>query len=148
MAPHIVFKIVSGPNKGDSLQLDPGTCRLVGRHLADNETALMDRDGNRILDSNATSLLGDHLKEKAPQLISPVENFSAEAFERGPDVIIADESISRAHAMIFCDGDGVGIIDLASTNGTFVNAARIGSALMGEGDTIDLGKSKISISLL
>ena len=38
---------VAGPNKGDTLSVGQGSCRLVGRHLSESETTLMDRDGNR-----------------------------------------------------------------------------------------------------
>lgn len=41
------------------------------------------------------------------------------------DIVIADESASRQHAEIFCQGEVVAVSDLGSTNGTFVNRGRI-----------------------
>lgn len=41
------------------------------------------------------------------------------------DIVISDESASRSHAEIFCNGDQVVISDLKSTNGTYVNRERL-----------------------
>lgn len=41
------------------------------------------------------------------------------------DIVIADESASRLHAEIHCHADLVIIVDLGSTNGTFVNRERL-----------------------
>ena len=142
-----VLKITAGPNKGDTLSVDLGACRLVGRHLSDSETALIDRSGNRVLDGAATSILSRHLKDRTPPVAGQVDDFSVSAFERGADIIFADDAISRAHAMVFFDTSGVGIIDLASTNGTFVNEQRITSQLVQDGDSITLGSSSFTVQL-
>ena len=52
---------------------------------------------------------------------------------------IVDDSISRRHAVIQPDGDGYTIVDLQSTNGTFVNEIRIASKLLKDGDYLHLG---------
>ena len=41
----------------------------------------------------------------------------------------------------------MGIIDLASTNGTFVNAQRVSSTLVKHGDSISLGSSTFVVEL-
>lgn len=143
-----VFTVTAGPNDGDTVSIDQGSCRLIGRHLSETETAFIDRDGNRVLDSAAVDILSTHLKERAPDIgVGAMQAFSASAFDRGPDIIFADDSISRAHAMLFYDSAGVGIIDLASTNGTFINTERIGSALIADGDVIALGNSELSVKI-
>lgn len=142
------LKIIAGPNEGDVVSLELGSCRLIGRHLAENETAFIDRDGNRLLDGQSSNILGEHLKDKAPETgMAPAEAFSANAFERGPDIILSDDSISRAHAMVFHDTGGVGVIDLASTNGTFVNNDRVGTAMVADGDVVTIGASELEISV-
>lgn len=61
------------------------------------------------------------------------------------DVIITDPSVSRRHAQItFRDGVWV-IQDLASTNGTSVNGARVGRIALHEGDIVALGSQSIQI---
>lgn len=143
-----ILTTTSGPNEGDTVSIEHGSCRLVGRHLSENETAFIDRDGNRVLDGPAADILTQHLRERSPAVgVSAPEKFSAETFERGPDIIFADDSISRAHAMVFYDGHHVGIIDLASTNGTFVNNERISSTMMADGDTVTIGNSELVLKV-
>lgn len=137
--------IVSGPNEGDTVRLEAGSCRLIGRHLSDNETIMIDIKGQRTLSGEATRILTEHLKDRAPVSASKqAASFSMETFSRGPDIILADDSVSRAHAMVFFDDKGLGVVDLASTNGTFVNDNRVGSMIISEGDNITIGKSTLS----
>ena len=145
-----VLTAIAGPNEGDTVRLEAGTCRLIGRHLSETETTLIDPDGNRLLNRQAADILADKLKGRTPASVTasaakpgglPPSELSVAAFERGPDIIFADDSISRAHAMLFHDEQGVGIVDLASPNGTFVNGQRVGSALVGDADVITIGQS-------
>jgi pSer/pThr/pTyr-binding forkhead associated (FHA) protein len=58
-----------------------------------------------------------------------------------------DEEISRLHARVILDADGVcSIEDLGSTNGTFVNGLRISAPeVLSVGDTIELGQTTLSV---
>jgi hypothetical protein len=148
MAQRAVFRVLSGPNSGDEISLDLGTCRLVGRHLAEAETAFIDREGNRVLDGSAGDILREHLHDRAPAAgTSAVEGFSDNAFERGADVILGDSSVSRAHAMLFHDSGGVGVIDLASTNGTFIGGRSVSSAMLQAGEMVTIGTSELKLSV-
>lgn len=146
------FKVLVGPNAGDTLQIELGSCRLLGRHLSEHETAFMDRDGNRVLDATASDLLGQRMGQQHKKrgrgtdkgAVIPAARL--DAYERGPDIILADDAISRAHAMLFYDETGVGIIDLASTNGTYVNGERIGGAMVHDGDVVALGATEVAVS--
>ena len=141
--------VIAGANEGDTLSLEMGSCRLIGRHLSESETALIDRDGNRVLDGTAGDIIATHLKERAPSTSTPASapNFSPSTFERGPDMIFQDNSISRAHAMIFYDQDGLGIIDLASTNGTDLNGQVVSSALINDGDSLTIGTTTLKVAI-
>ena len=150
MAQRTVLTVVSGPNSGDTVSIEKGTCCLVGRHLSESETAMIDRDGNRVIDASSSHIISEHLHEKAPNMgasAQPAPDFNAEVFERGPDVILSDDSISRAHAMLFFEETGFGIIDLASTNGSKINTERVTSALAKDGDTITLGGTEFAVSI-
>lgn len=142
------LKVLVGPSAGDVLSIELGNCRLLGRHLSEYETALMDRDGNRVLDAQLNELLHDQLRHRLPPRpgVRVPEQVDLAAFERGPDIVLSDDAISRAHAMLFYDAGGVGIIDLASTNGTWVNGQRVSSALMQQGDVLALGSTEVSVS--
>jgi DNA-binding CsgD family transcriptional regulator len=55
-------------------------------------------------------------------------------------VQLHDDGVSRYHVEITLDGDGmVTVRDLGSTNGTFVNGARIERVMLREGDRIQIG---------
>ena len=60
---------------------------------------------------------------------------------RSPDAAIrlVDSRVSREHARIEFDADGVRIVDLGSTNGTTVNGARVETAALDDGDHVALG---------
>jgi diguanylate cyclase (GGDEF)-like protein len=60
---------------------------------------------------------------------------------RGEDceIRIIDHSVSRRHARIEFNGDGYKAIDLQSTNGTFINNAPTGQALLRDGDYLRIG---------
>src|SRR5687768_3991284 len=47
------------------------------------------------------------------------------------DLPVFDPTISRRHAELVCDDSGVSLRDLGSSNGTFVNGARIETAEIG-----------------
>jgi diguanylate cyclase (GGDEF)-like protein len=54
-------------------------------------------------------------------------------------LVVDDEGISRSHARIFRKGETYFIEDLKSSNGTYVNGARIESVELADGSTIQLG---------
>lgn len=57
------------------------------------------------------------------------------------DLPIDQESISRHHARISYDGQRHVIEDLGSTNGTFVNDAKVGRQALKDGDQVKVGRS-------
>lgn len=59
---------------------------------------------------------------------------------RSCDFVIADESVSRRHAMLSRDGDRVILTDLGSTNGTLINGRWVTQAEVLPGDQLQLGQ--------
>lgn len=56
------------------------------------------------------------------------------------DLQLDDDGVSRRHAKLVIGDEGVvNLIDLDSTNGTFLNGARIDVAIVREGDRIQIG---------
>lgn len=56
------------------------------------------------------------------------------------DVVISDNTVSREHAQLVMDNDTIEIIDLDSTNGTYVNGERITKPTrLTQGDEVVLG---------
>jgi pSer/pThr/pTyr-binding forkhead associated (FHA) protein len=63
------------------------------------------------------------------------------------DVMIAEPTISRAHAAIGFDGAGFFMQDLGSTNGTRVNGDRQARVDLSDGDELQLGKLQLRVSV-
>ncbi len=59
------------------------------------------------------------------------------------EIVLADPSVSRAHAVVEIKTGGAVVRDLGSTNGTFVNGRRIESARLGDGDELRFGNTKM-----
>ncbi|MBC7789434.1 MAG: FHA domain-containing protein [Anaerolineae bacterium] len=57
----------------------------------------------------------------------------------GCDIPVVDQTVSRRHAEITLDAAGVRVRDMGSSNGTFLNGARIASAAISVGDVISFG---------
>src|SRR5271156_2696642 len=53
---------------------------------------------------------------------------------------VFDPTISRKHAEVVCSEAGVEVRDLGSSNGTFVNGAKIETARLSPGDVVSFGK--------
>lgn len=59
------------------------------------------------------------------------------------DIIVDDTNISRRHLELRLTPNGVVVSDLGSTNGTFVEGHRIGSATLVDGNTVTIGRTTI-----
>jgi len=55
------------------------------------------------------------------------------------DIVVAHDSVSAHHAILKKDGESNLLMDLSSTNGTFVNGKRISEIHLVEGDLINFG---------
>ena len=61
-------------------------------------------------------------------------------------VLTGDEFASARHARVEARGDGVWVQDLESTNGTFVNGARVaGAQRLGAGDILRVGETDLRV---
>ncbi len=60
---------------------------------------------------------------------------------------VADESISREHAVILFEDETYMLEDLQSTNGTRLNGKRVRSAELSDGDEIHIGQTLIQFRL-
>lgn len=66
---------------------------------------------------------------------------------RGADVVLAEATISRAHAAIGFDEGAFFVQDLGSTNGTMVNGARTERQTLKDGDEVRMGRLVIGVTL-
>lgn len=61
--------------------------------------------------------------------------------DRANDIQLADHEVSRRHAEIRADEDGYVVVDLGSSNGTYVNGQRITQQRLASGDRLQLGRT-------
>ena len=87
------------------------------------------------------SLLGDDNREHA--------------FEKGEitiggmddnDVVVRDDTVSRYHCKIVQEDTGYVLVDLRSTNGTFINKVRIREAYLKPGCTVSVGQTQLQFN--
>jgi hypothetical protein len=66
---------------------------------------------------------------------------------RGPgvDLKLTDDAVSRRHARFSIDGDAFVVEDLGSTNGTYLNGARVSRARLALGDRVLVGGSMLRV---
>jgi diguanylate cyclase (GGDEF)-like protein len=57
------------------------------------------------------------------------------------ELILDADSVSRRHARVERFGGGHKIVDLGSTNGTYVNGARLAEHILKDGDRVQIGKA-------
>jgi hypothetical protein len=60
------------------------------------------------------------------------------------DVTLNDPSVSRTHAVVDTEGAEPTVRDLGSTNGTFVNGARVEAARLRDGDELRFGNTRVA----
>ncbi len=58
---------------------------------------------------------------------------------RDNDLVLEDPTVSRQHAELQPRDDGLHLVDLESTNGTFVNGIQISDVVLHHGDAIQMG---------
>jgi pSer/pThr/pTyr-binding forkhead associated (FHA) protein len=61
------------------------------------------------------------------------------------DFILDVALVSRLHCRLSAEEDRLEVVDLSSTNGTFVNDKRIDRAVLGNGDRLRVGRVELTI---
>lgn len=64
----------------------------------------------------------------------------------GNDIPLNSSSVSRFHARLLNNPDGVRLVDLQSTNGCHVNGRRISVQILSEGDLVTIGECRFRFS--
>lgn len=143
-AGRVNFLIVAGPKQGMRFALELGTCKALGRAASDpHKTNSFHVDVTLGLDENTRKIIHQYVSKQFRRSGSaPGTEFG---FRRTGDVVLDDLSVSRVHAMLFYDDVGVGILDLVSRNGTFVNSEEVESRLLQPGDSIEVGGTKMTL---
>src|SRR6476659_6843055 len=76
----------------------------------------------------------EHLFDKSTITIGAMED---------NDLVVSDDTVSRYHCRIVQEDTSYLLVDLGSTNGTFINRVRIKEAYLKPGCTIGLGNTEV-----
>lgn len=140
------FRVIDGPDINMTFQLEMESCRAIGRASADpNKTSAFKVDIALELDDTTRRVVHEYIGKQFRKAKGPSDSSGDRlgSFRRAPDVTLTDSSLSRLHAMIFYDDIGIGVLDLVSKNGTFVNGDEVESKLLNKGDVVEMGDTTI-----
>jgi pSer/pThr/pTyr-binding forkhead associated (FHA) protein len=62
------------------------------------------------------------------------------------DIVLNNPNISRHHAKVILSEQGISVVDLESTHGTYINGIKIERQLLNDGDRIELGKDRVPLT--
>jgi len=145
---YAAFQVVHGTDMGVKFQVALASCKALGRaESSSDRTSMTNLDLTHALDDGTKALIQSYIRKQFRNASDA--NRSDEKrlgkFQRLPDLNLEDDQLSKLHAMIFVDEEGrVGILDLVSKNGTFVNGDEVESQLLRTGDVIEFGETKIT----
>jgi hypothetical protein len=145
----IVLVVVSGADRGRRYEVPVGCYRVVGR--ADGMqggTLVVGRADRRRLEREDQLRAVEHLRRRASQAsLGALLGARAEvaAFTRLEDIDLTDEAVSQTHVMVFCDEAGASLVDVASTNGTYVNGEKRHESAVVPGDLLRVGETRLDV---
>ena len=61
------------------------------------------------------------------------------------DIVLRDDTVSRHHAWFMTEGENLIVTDKGSKNGTIVNAMKVESARLEDGDVIRIGDNLVMV---
>ena len=64
----------------------------------------------------------------------------------GADFILDVALVSRLHCRLTAAADTLDVVDLESTNGTYVNDSRVDKATLAAGDRLRIGRVELTVS--
>ncbi len=145
----VVLEIEKGPDRQErAYVLERNGYRVVGRAGGAEDTMQILPDAQLALEPEDFARIEEHLARRPLSAPLPDLNARLGSFRRAKDILLADEKISRAHAMFFLDADGPSVVDLGSTNGTYVNGERATDADLFDGDLVNVGATRFVVHFL
>ncbi|MBX2811536.1 MAG: FHA domain-containing protein [Myxococcales bacterium] len=138
----VFLEVHDGQDIGRRFEILPNVYRAIGR-LESNPGQTITIGEDFPLGPEERAVIMAHMERRKSSIGSASSDPDPYrgGFQRGEDILLEDHLISRTHAMIFVDGDGPSLVDLGSTNGTFVNARSITDADLVDGDVIHIGRA-------
>src|SRR4051812_17284747 len=83
-------------------------------------------------------------EESGQQIVTPLsQEWTRIGRSLAADIRFDDATVSRRHALVVSQGDGVRVLDDRSLNGVYVNGDRVEWAPLTDGDEISIGRHSI-----
>lgn len=142
----VVLHVDEGPGEGRSFEVGEHVYRAIGRQGDSGALTTLVSAGEPELDAEEQRIVEAHLARRRAQSATGARPREG-SFRRGADILLDDALTSRTHAMVFVDEEGPSVVDLGSTNGTFVNAKPISDAALQDGDVLHIGRARFLISV-
>lgn len=137
----LALVVVASPHPGAvgrTLLLERNTLVVLGRTRDEHTaTSSIGKATQRRLEQEDQRLLGAVVTHADPPL-SPMDTFA-----RADDFNISDDAVSQTHAIVFCDGAHVVVVDVQSRNGTWHNGERMSVATVVAGDVLRVGETRL-----
>lgn len=125
-----------------------GSCRVVGRQPeSPSKEQVFNADFTISLDEPTRQLIRNALSTRYGKGLFARALSDFGPFKRLPDVLFSEKEMSQIHAFFYYSQEGVGVLDLVSRQGTFVNGKEIEIADIKAGDHISLGPVKFEVKL-
>jgi hypothetical protein len=113
-----------------------------------SEPAPLDREAQLAQARAQAAQPGEYLcfddGSESPRVIALTREWTRIGRSLVADVRFDDPTVSRRHALIVRQPDGVRVLDDRSLNGVFVNGDRIEGKLLADGDEIIVGRYRLS----
>jgi hypothetical protein len=140
----VVLVVTKGRDFGRSVVVNMGHCVMFGRSpdLVGATGMITQHSVIRLADEDQKAVTR-HLKLRLQKKAGGRALLTS--FERDHDVALADDAVSQRHAMLFVDEGGASLLDMASTNGTFINGTRTASTELVLGDLIRIGETHFEV---
>lgn len=81
--------------------------------------------------------------DDGPRVVTLADGWTRIGRSLAADVRFDDPTVSRRHALVYCDEDGARILDDRSLNGVFVNGDRAELAELADGDEVAIGRFRL-----
>ena len=143
-----ILEVDKGANQGTHYEIEAQAYRVVGRAGGKDVTVALSFEGDRVLEPDDMECIEEHLAGRGPRRDKSSGQMRIGSFQRGRDILLDDDGVSRTHAMIFVDEEGPSIVDLLSMNGTLVNGDRTGGVDLRDGDIINIGQTRFVLRLV
>jgi len=143
----VILTMTQGAQKGREVRIALGHQLVIGRAYSPSGTHVVPHELRRALNEEDQRFVEEHLRSRAVNT-RPGARSEVAAFERDEDLEVADEAVSQTHAILFVDEAGVSLLDVMSTNGTFINGGRCRDSALTSGDLIRVGETRLEVAFV